>query len=86
MAVGKVGKWRRECRKVEWGQARKEPTNPIQKSAAVQHRLLFPMLREELSWTHYKSLIRVENPKARQWYLNEAADTPFHQILDTDNP
>ncbi|MCP5108386.1 MAG: DUF1016 domain-containing protein [bacterium] len=26
------------------------------------------MLREELSWTHYKSLIRVENPKARKWY------------------
>jgi predicted nuclease of restriction endonuclease-like (RecB) superfamily len=48
--------------------------NPLQKSAAAQHQLLSPMLREELSWTHYKSLIRVKDPKARQWYLNEAAD------------
>jgi predicted nuclease of restriction endonuclease-like (RecB) superfamily len=31
-------------------------------------------LRKELSWTHYRSLIRVENPKAREAYMNEAAD------------
>lgn len=31
-------------------------------------------LRRELSWTHYKALIRVENEKARLWYMNEAAD------------
>lgn len=31
-------------------------------------------LRKELSWTHYRSLIRVENPKARELYMNEAAD------------
>ncbi|MDR1739814.1 MAG: PDDEXK nuclease domain-containing protein [Bacteroidales bacterium] len=31
-------------------------------------------LRAELSWTHYRSLIRVENPKAREVYMNEAAD------------
>jgi predicted nuclease of restriction endonuclease-like (RecB) superfamily len=31
-------------------------------------------LRKELSWTHYRSLIRVENPKAREVYMNEAAD------------
>ena len=31
-------------------------------------------LRSELSWTHYKLLIRVENPKAREWYMNEAVD------------
>jgi hypothetical protein len=30
-------------------------------------------LRKELSWTHYRSLIRVENPKAREIYMNEAA-------------
>lgn len=29
-------------------------------------------LRSELSWTHYRSLIRVEKPEARLWYLNEA--------------
>lgn len=29
-------------------------------------------LRHNLSWTHYRTLLRVENPKARQWYLEEA--------------
>ena len=26
----------------------------------------------ELSWTHYRVLLRVENPAARQWYLQES--------------
>jgi predicted nuclease of restriction endonuclease-like (RecB) superfamily len=32
------------------------------------------VLRPELSWTHYRMLLRVENEKAREWYMNEAAD------------
>ena len=28
-------------------------------------------MRSELSWTHYRILIRVENPNARKWYLKE---------------
>jgi predicted nuclease of restriction endonuclease-like (RecB) superfamily len=32
------------------------------------------MLRDELSWTHYRLLLRVEDDKAREWYMNEAAD------------
>ena len=31
-------------------------------------------LRPELTWSHYRSLIRVTNPKAREYYLHEAAD------------
>jgi predicted nuclease of restriction endonuclease-like (RecB) superfamily len=30
-------------------------------------------LRSELSWTHYRVLLRVEDPAAREWYMNEAA-------------
>lgn len=30
-------------------------------------------LRHELSWTHYRTLLRVECELARQWYMNEAA-------------
>ena len=30
-------------------------------------------LRHELSWTHYRTLLRVESDSARQWYMNEAA-------------
>ncbi|WP_375562758.1 YhcG family protein [Bernardetia sp. OM2101] len=34
----------------------------------------FPILdalRQELSWTHYRQLLRLENPKARQFYIEE---------------
>jgi len=31
-------------------------------------------LRPELTWTHYRSLLRIENPNARMYYLTEAAD------------
>jgi predicted nuclease of restriction endonuclease-like (RecB) superfamily len=34
-------------------------------------------LRAELNWTHYRSLIRVEDPKAREVYMNEAADNAW---------
>lgn len=30
-------------------------------------------LRHELSWTHYRLLLRVSNEEARQWYMHEAA-------------
>jgi hypothetical protein len=29
--------------------------------------------RHELSWTHYRNLLKVENEAARAWYMNEAA-------------
>jgi predicted nuclease of restriction endonuclease-like (RecB) superfamily len=31
-------------------------------------------LHHELSWTHYRSLLRIDEPAARIWYMNEAAD------------
>lgn len=30
-------------------------------------------VRPELSWTHYRILLRVDNPQARDWYMNETA-------------
>ena len=32
------------------------------------------LLRPELSWTHYRMLIQVENATARNYYMNEAAE------------
>jgi len=29
-------------------------------------------LRHELTWTHYRQLLRVENVQSREWYMNEA--------------
>lgn len=66
--------------------------------------LVFPIrdaLRRELSWTHYRMLLRVENANARRWYMNEAAaqnwssraldrqiDTLYYErlLLSTDKP
>lgn len=31
-------------------------------------------LRPELTWSHYRRLISVEDEQARHWYMNEAAD------------
>ncbi|HIQ53461.1 PDDEXK nuclease domain-containing protein [Halopseudomonas aestusnigri] len=42
-----------------------------------QFYLTFPKhytLRSVLSWSHYRTLMRIENPAARQWYADEAAD------------
>lgn len=42
-----------------------------------QFYLVFPKwdaLRPELTWTHYRVLIRVQNEQARLWYMNEAAE------------
>jgi predicted nuclease of restriction endonuclease-like (RecB) superfamily len=35
---------------------------------------LLNALRRELCWSHYRLLLRVEKPEARDWYMNEAAD------------
>ncbi len=38
--------------------------------------LAFPIrdaVRTELSWTHYRTLLRVDGDAARAWYMNEAA-------------
>jgi predicted nuclease of restriction endonuclease-like (RecB) superfamily len=38
--------------------------------------MAFPIrdaLRHELSWTHYRTLLRVDNEQARRWYMDEAA-------------
>lgn len=40
-----------------------------------QFYLTFPnrdAVRSDLSWTHYRALMRIENTSARQWYLNES--------------
>ena len=39
--------------------------------------LVFPnwnALRTELSWTRYRTLLRVESESARRWYMREAAE------------
>ena len=49
-----------------------------------QFYLMFPQggdakiryaLRSELSWTHYRLIMRIDNTQARFYYMNEAADS-----------
>ena len=48
----------------------------IEKEDAVSLELYrtIPKIRRELSWTHYRFLIRIKDIIARNWYMNEAAD------------
>ena len=48
----------------------------IEKCDAVSHESMENSynLRQELSWTHYRLLLRVDNETAREWYMHEAAD------------
>ncbi len=50
--------------------------NAARSGLAIHHpvRDESPALRPELSWTHYRLLLGVEDPQAREWYLREAAD------------
>lgn len=44
-------------------------------SAAAEPAQSLPAtLRPELSWTHYRLLLGVDDPAAREWYMREAAD------------
>lgn len=50
--------------------------NAARSDLAIRHpaRDESPNLRPELSWTHYRLLLAVEDPQAREWYLHEAAE------------
>lgn len=40
--------------------------------------VLFPSLnalRSQLTWTHYRLLLQVDNDRAREWYMNEAVES-----------
>ena len=51
-----------------------------------QFYVVYPIrgaLRPELRWTHYRLLLRIENEKARSWYLTEAAEQNWStRVLD----
>ena len=56
-----------------------------------QFFLAFPIrdaLRSELSWTHYRRLMRIPDPEARTWYMNECADSRWstRQLRRSGNP
>ena len=53
---------------------RSESKNSIRHALRDQSHPLFKKISPQLSWTHYRSLLRIENPKAREFYMNEAVE------------
>lgn len=56
-----------------WNALSTESIN-TEKSNAMRSQLNFivnPLLKKELSWTHYRLLMRVENMEAREFYIKE---------------
>lgn len=50
----------------------RDESRNLQKSHALRDEL--PVIRPDISWTHYRLLLKVEKEKARNFYLNEAAE------------
>lgn len=48
---------------------------PKQKSHSLRDKL--PVIRPELSWTHYRLLLKVERPDARRFYLEECINSTW---------
>lgn len=53
--------------------AKKRQTTSALSKRQIQ-QTLSAELRRELRWSHYQLIMRVENERARQYYINEAAD------------
>ncbi len=49
-------------------------SHPIDREGLMVENPIRSALRSELTWTHYKILMRVEHEQARQWYMTEATD------------
>jgi predicted nuclease of restriction endonuclease-like (RecB) superfamily len=53
---------------------RDEFAAPARRNATRSRSPIPHALRPELSWTHYRLLLGVEDPRARDWYMRETAD------------
>jgi predicted nuclease of restriction endonuclease-like (RecB) superfamily len=49
-------------------------TNIVHHALRDKSHYIYQILKQELTWTHYRSLLRVENPKAREFYMKEAVE------------
>lgn len=50
-------------------------SSPGKKSHALRDEL--PVVRPELSWTHYRLLLKVERPEVRKFYLDECIEASW---------
>lgn len=51
---------------------RPQSVNEIWNAVRTKSHPLFEIISSNLTWTHYRSIMSVENPKAREFYIKEA--------------
>ena len=59
----------RDAVRLESGKAKRAAARLVSGVEPIRHTAC-----DELSWSHYRLLMQVENPAAREWYMNEATD------------
>jgi predicted nuclease of restriction endonuclease-like (RecB) superfamily len=59
----------RDAVRLESGRKKRAALRLVSGEQPIRH-----MACGELSWSHYRLLMKVEDPAARAWYMNEAAD------------
>lgn len=59
----------RDAVRLESGKTKRATARLVSGVEPIRHTV-----GDELSWSHYRLLMQVENPAAREWYMNEATD------------
>jgi len=59
----------RDAVRLESGKTKRDAARLVSGVETIRHTA-----GDELSWSHYRLLMQVENPAAREWYMNEATD------------
>jgi predicted nuclease of restriction endonuclease-like (RecB) superfamily len=59
----------RDALRLESDKPKRDAVRLVSGLEAIRHKAC-----DELSWSHYRLLMQVENPGAREWYMNEAAN------------
>ena len=59
----------RDAVRLESGKTKRDAARLVSGVEPIRHTV-----GDELSWSHYRLLMQVENPAAREWYMNEATD------------
>mgnify|MGYP003385390521 FL=1 len=59
----------RDAVRLESGKTKRDAARLVSGVEPIRHTAC-----AELSWSHYRLLMQVENPEAREWYMNEAAE------------
>lgn len=59
----------RDALRLESGKRKRDAVPPVSGVESIRH-----LAGDALSWTHYRLLMQVEDPEARQWYMREAVE------------